>query len=68
MNPELQNMQKALEDQQKKIDAIYVSVEKMRSYFKWTLIITIALFVLPLIGLVFAIPSFLSTYSTALNF
>lgn len=47
-----------------KIDAIYQSTEKTRKYFLWTLIITVALFVLPAIGLVFAIPSFISTYSS----
>ena len=50
-----------------KIDAIFVSVEKTRKYFKWTMIITVALFVLPLIGLLFAIPAFLSSYGTSLQ-
>ena len=63
-----QELKKIIEDQQKKIDLIYISVEKTRKYFFWTMVITVALFVLPLIGLVFAIPSFLSSYSTALNF
>jgi hypothetical protein len=61
-------IKKVIEDQQKKIDLIYISVEKTRKYFFWTMVITIALFILPLIGLVFAVPSFLSSYSTALNF
>jgi type IV secretory pathway component VirB8 len=39
-----------------KIDAIYVSVEKTRKYFLWTLIITLVLFVLPLLGLVIILP------------
>ena len=47
-----------------KIDAIYVSVEKTRKYFLWTLIITVALFILPLIGLLFAIPAFISSYTS----
>jgi polyferredoxin len=47
-----------------KIDKILKSVEKTRKYFLWTLIITVALFVLPLIGLFFAIPSFMSTYTS----
>ncbi len=47
-----------------KIDAIYATTEKTRKYFLWTLIITIALVVVPAIGLVFAIPSFVSTYSS----
>ncbi|MDB5195237.1 MAG: hypothetical protein JWO84_421 [Parcubacteria group bacterium] len=45
-----------------KLDAIYVSTEKTRKYFQWTMYITIALVVLPLIGLVFAIPVFLNSY------
>jgi hypothetical protein len=60
-------LKKAIEDQQKKIDLIYISVEKTRKYFFWTMIITIALFILPLIGLLFAIPSFLSTYGDITN-
>lgn len=54
---------KKIDDQQIKIDAIYKSVEKTRKYFQWTLIITVVVFVLPLILMVFAIPSFISTYS-----
>lgn len=54
---------KKLEEQQVKIDQLYVSVEKMRKYFLWTLIISVLVIVLPLIGLIFAIPNFLSLYS-----
>ncbi len=56
-----------LEMMEKKIDAIYTSVEKTRRYILTTLVITIAVVVLPMIGLVFAIPSFLSTYTETLN-
>ena len=52
---------------EKKIDAIYVSAEKTRKYFLGTIIVTIVAFVLPLIGLAFAIPSFLSTYAGIAN-
>ncbi len=45
-----------------KIDAIYLSVEKTRKYFFWTMIVTLVLFIVPLIGLVFAIPTFMSGY------
>jgi type II secretory pathway component PulF len=47
---------------EKKIDATYHSAEKMRKYFLWTLILTVVAFVLPLFGLIFAIPQFLSYY------
>lgn len=54
-----------LAEQEKKIDAIYVSVEKTRKYFLWTMILSLALFLLPLIGLMFAVPLFLNTLSSA---
>lgn len=53
-----------LEALEVKVDQIYKSVEKTRKYFLWTLIITLALFILPLFGLVFAIPKFIDTYSS----
>lgn len=59
---------KKLEEQGKNIEAIYISTEKTRKYFLWTLIISVALVVLPLIGLVFAIPQFLNTLNTASSF
>ncbi len=61
------DINKKLDEQQAKIDQIFISVEKTRKYFLWTLIITVVMFVLPLIGLFFAIPSFLSTYSNIQN-
>ncbi|HCJ45907.1 MAG: hypothetical protein GW815_00175 [Candidatus Moranbacteria bacterium] len=54
-----------LKAQDEKLESIYVSVEKTRKYFLWTMIGTIVMFVLPLVGLFFAIPFFLSTLSTA---
>ena len=64
----MEDLAKQLAIQEEKIDKIYASVEKMRKYFMWTLIITVVLFVVPLIGLIFVIPQFLSTYTQALNF
>ena len=58
-------MEEKLNDLEKKIDAIYISVEKTRMYFLWTLIITIVMFFLPLIGLIFAVPFFLKTINSA---
>lgn len=53
-----------LQAQEELLQKMYISVEKTRKYFMWTLVATIAMFVIPLIGLVFAIPAFLKTYST----
>lgn len=50
-----------------KVEAIYVSVEKTRKYMLWTGIVTIALIVLPAIGLVFAIPSFVGQLNSEMN-
>jgi len=53
---------KKLSELEAKIDAIYVSVEKTRKYILWTVIATVVVFVLPLVGLVFAIPMFMKNY------
>ena len=50
---------KKLAELEKKLDAIYKSAEKTRKYFMWTLILSVILFVLPLIALIFVIPQFL---------
>lgn len=47
------------------IQKIFASVEKTRKMFLWTLIITLVLFFLPLMGLMFVIPTFLSTLGSA---
>ena len=48
---------------EKKLDAVYVSVEKTRKYLQITMWVTIVVFVLPLVGLFFAIPAFIATFS-----
>lgn len=59
IDPELAARLDALEA---KVDAAYKAAEKVRKYMFWTGVVTIALVVLPAIGLVFAIPSFLNYY------
>ena len=61
----MEEILKKIEEQQMKIDAIYISVEKLRKYFLWTLAITIATIVLPVIAMVFMIPYAISTLSGA---
>lgn len=63
----MENIEVKLQNLEKKIDAVYISVEKTRKYFLWATIITIALFILPLIGLIFAIPSFVGNYTETLQ-
>ena len=47
---------------QQKIDAVYVSAEKTKKYLLTIIFVSVIAFALPLIGLFFAIPSFLSSY------
>jgi hypothetical protein len=58
-----QELRQKLEALEKKVEAIFVSSEKTRKYFLATLIVSAIAFLLPLIGLLFALPSFISTYS-----
>ena len=52
---------KKIEEQDKKLEAIYRSIEKMRKYFLWTLIISAVMIIVPLIGLTFVIPMYLKS-------
>ncbi len=52
---------KALEVLDGKLNDIYRSVERTRKYFLWTMIGSILVFVLPLIGLLFVLPSAMSS-------
>jgi len=58
MEPDLSEK---LDELEKKVDLIYKSVEKTRKSFLWTLIISIAFIILPLIALAFLIPYYLKT-------
>ena len=59
---EQQILQK-LKELEEKVDEVYKSTERTRKYIFAMLVISIVVFVLPLIGLIFIIPQFLSTYS-----
>ena len=58
---------KRIEQQEKRLEEIYISVEKTRKYFMWTLIVTVVTIVLPLIGLAVVIPLLFSTYTNVLG-
>jgi hypothetical protein len=62
-----QELQKKIEEQGIKIEAIYKSVEKTRKYFLVIIWITVIAVVLPMIGLFFAVPVFLNNYLGSLN-
>lgn len=50
-----------------KADKAFHAAESARKYLFWTGVVTIALVVIPLIGLVFAIPAFMNSYVDPLN-
>ena len=63
-----QEILEKLKVSEEKLEKIWRSVEKTRKYFLWILIITIAMVVIPAIGLVFAVPKFISLYGDILAF
>ncbi|OGZ98849.1 MAG: hypothetical protein A3G49_02995 [Candidatus Sungbacteria bacterium RIFCSPLOWO2_12_FULL_41_11] len=58
-----QEILRKLEEIEKKLEENAKMVRQMRRYFFWTLIISLAVVVFPLIGLFFLIPQFINTYS-----
>lgn len=64
---EQQELVQRIEQLEKKVDAVYISAEKSRKYLLTMMIASVLVFVLPLIGLLFAVPSFISTYAAIGN-
>jgi len=60
-----EELQKRLDEQDARLQAIYESTEKMRKYFLITMWISVLVVVLPLFGLMFVIPAFISTYTSS---
>lgn len=63
-----EDTKKLLQAMQVKIDEIAASQERTRRHAQWSLWIMVALIVLPALGLLFAIPQFLATYSALQSF
>ena len=55
------------QEEQELLQNILRSTERTRKMFMWTLILSIVAFVLPIVGLVFAIPFFIDTYLSTLS-
>ncbi len=63
-----QDLIKKIEGLEAQVGELSAQIRKLNNYFKWTAIITVLLIVLPLIGLAFAIPSYLSQLNTLTSF
>ena len=64
---ENEELKKKIEEQALKIDAIYKSVEKTRKYLLIIIWVTVIAVIIPIIGLIFAIPSFMTNYVNVLG-
>jgi len=62
-----QQLLQRLEGVERRLEEIYISSEKTRKYFLVTMWVTIAFLVLPAIGLFFAVPAFLNSYSSTVE-
>lgn len=56
------------EELEKKIDKLQKTIDKLIKIFFWTLVISVVLFVLPILGLLAVLPQFIANYTTNLNF
>jgi len=59
-----EELKQRLTKQEELLEKIYLSTEKTRRYFLWTLIASLVIFVLPFVGLLFIIPQFLDLYDS----
>ena len=58
---------KQLQENQILLEKTYKTVERLKKYFMWTLIITVLTIVLPMIGLMFVLPKYMDTLTGGLN-
>jgi type II secretory pathway component PulF len=58
-----QELLQKIEEQGRRLDEVAKSVNQIKRYFFWTLVISVLVIMLPLLGLIAVIPQFLSTYS-----
>lgn len=60
-------IQQKLKEQEEKLDKIYASVEKTRKYFLGIIWLSILMVILPIIGMLFIVPTLLNSYSNLFN-
>jgi len=56
---------KKIQDMELKIDELYRAMNAAKKMIKWSLIITVVLFVIPLIILAFLLPSMMDTITSS---
>jgi hypothetical protein len=63
-----QEILKQLDELKTRVDTLYATLAKIKKYFTIAVVIYALLFILPLIGLLIAVPYYLNTLNTALSF
>lgn len=62
---DMETIEMLLRTQEEKLNAVILSIDKMRKYFMWTFVITVIALLLPLIGIVVAVPWILRVMTSA---
>jgi hypothetical protein len=60
-----EQLQQKIEDMEVKINEIHHTIAATKKMFMWSLVISVLLFLIPLVILIFLLPSMLSTISGA---
>ena len=63
----MDQLEAKIDSLEKKINKLQGAIDALKRMFLWILIVSVILFVLPLIGLMFVIPQFISIYSGVLQ-
>ena len=58
-----EELRRKLDSIEQRVEAAYRAAEKARKYLLIIVVVTLIAFIAPLIGLLFAVPTFLSTYT-----
>ncbi len=61
------DIQTQLDAIEKKVDEIKKMIRLIKKIFIWTVVVSAAMIILPLIGIAFAIPSVISSYGSLLQ-
>lgn len=56
----MEELLQRLDELDSKLTATKQSVDRIRQYFKWTMILSLVFFVIPLIGMLFALPKIMN--------
>jgi hypothetical protein len=64
----MDQLEARLDAMEQQLDHIKRTVDKAYRLFLWTMVLTVVLVVLPLIGALFAIPKLMGSYGASLQF